>query len=330
MPNPARLFRDEDADLGELAGERVAVLGYGNQGRSQAQNLRDSGVVPVVGVPRDASRDRAVADGFRVAGPGEAARGASICLLLAPDEALPALFETSLRPALRDGQLLIFASGYAVAFERIAVPDGVDLALLAPRMFGPGVREHFLSGEGFPAFVGVERDASGRAWPRTLAVAKAIGATRGGCLELSFAQEAALDLFNEQAFGPAFGMVLTHACQTLVDAGIPPEAAMLEILHSGEFAYALERMRSEGVIEQMEHHSRTSQYGAMTRAIRFLDLDLRPRMDAVLDDIRSGRFAAEWGEEERAGAPNFEKLRAARTHHPLAEWDRRTRKLFER
>jgi ketol-acid reductoisomerase len=330
MATAPRVFWDADADLGQLEGERVAVLGYGNQGRSQAQNLRDSGVSLVVGVPRDESREAALSDGFAVAEVEVAAAGASICLVLLPDEALPDLFATKLRAALRAGQLLIFASGYAVAFERIALPGGVDLALVAPRMFGPGVRERFLSGEGFPAFVGVERDTSGRAWPLALAVAKAIGATRGGCLELSFAQEAALDLFNEQAFGPAFGVVLTNACQTLVDAGIPPEAAMLEILHSGEFAYALERMRREGVIEQMEHHSRTSQYGAMTRAIRFLDLDLRPRMDAVLEDIRSGRFAEEWSREERAGALNFEKLRAARAHHPLVEWDRRTRKLFDR
>lgn len=330
MTQEPRLFRDTDADLSELDGERVAVLGYGNQGRSQALNLRDSGVELSVGVPQDESRELARAEGFAVLAPEAAVAAASICLMLVPDEVLPELFETSVRSVLREGQLLIFASGYSVAFKRVAIPDAVDLALVAPRMFGPGVRERFVTGEGFPAFIGVEHDASGRAWPRSLAIAKAIGATRGGCLELSFAQEATLDLFNEQAFGPAFGMVLTHACQTLVDAGIPAEAAMLEILHSGEFAYALERMRSEGVIEQMEHHSNTSQYGAMTRAIRFLDLDLRPRMDGVLEDIRSGRFAEEWGEEERAGAPNLAKLRAARVHHPLAEWDRRTRKLFDR
>ncbi len=329
MDETPRLFRDDDADLGHLAHERVAVLGYGNQGRSQALNLRDSGVDPVVGVPDDGSRRRAIDEGFSVADPAAAVSDATLCLVLAPDEALPALFDT-LAGDLHTGQLLIFASGYAVAFDRVRVPEGLDLGLVAPRMFGPGVREHYLSGAGFPAFVAVERDATGRAWPRTLAVAKAVGATRAGCLELSFAQEAALDLFNEQAFGPAFGMVLTHACQTLVDAGFPPEAALLEILHSGEFAYALERMRNEGVIEQMEHHSRTSQYGAMSRAIRFLDLDLRPRMEGVLDDIQSGRFAREWAEEEGAGAPNLEKLRAARVHHPLAAWDRRTRERFGR
>ncbi len=183
----------------------------------------------------------------------------------------------------------------------------------------------------FPRSSASSRITAGRHGPAPWrSLAKAIGATRGGCLELSCAQEAALDLFNEQAFGPAFGMVLTNACQTLVDAGFPPEAVLLEILHSGEFAFSLERMRSEGVIEQMEHHSRTSQYGAMTRAIRFLDLDLRPRMEGVLEDIQSGRFAAEWGEEEAAGAPNLEKLRAARVHHPLAAWDRRTRERFRR
>jgi len=306
----------------------VGVLGYGNQGRSQALNLRDSGIHVAVGTPDDDSRKRAAAEGFEARSLGEVAEERDWLLLLLPDEELPALFENCVRPGLAPGKALTFASGYAIAFGRVAPPGDIDVTLLAPRMFGPGVRERFVRGEGFPAFLGVHADVSGRAWPRLLALAKGIGATRGGCLELSFAQEAALDLFNEQAFGPAFGHVLTSALQTLVEAGFPPEAALLEILHSGEFAYALERMRREGVIAQMEHHSHTSQYGAMTRAIRFLDLDLRSRMRGILEDIQSGRFADEWQAEREAGLENFAKLRAAREHHPLCQWDRRTRALF--
>lgn len=323
-----RVYRDADADLAELRGQRVAVLGYGNQGRSQAQNLRDSGIEVVVGAPEDDSRARAAADGFVPVPLARAAAAGDLLLLLLPDEELPRLFETEIRSRLRHGAGLVFASGYAVAFDQIALPEVADVLLLAPRLFGPGVRERYLAGTGFPSFVSVHRDVSGRAWPRLLALAKAIGSTRAGCLELSFRDEAALDLFNEQGFGPAFGHVLVSALATLVEAGFPPEAALLELLHSGEFEYALEAMRREGVMEQMEHHSHTSQYGAMTRAIRFLDLDLRGRMAAVLDDIRSGRFAEEWRAERAAGLPNYEKLRAARKHHPLHDWDRRTRALF--
>ena len=324
-PEP-RIYRDEDADLAALDGEAVALVGYGNQGRSQALNLRDSGVEVRVATAADETRERARRDGFAPSDAATALAGAGIVSLLVSDEVLPSVFGEEIAPRLAPGQGLIFASGYALAFGEIEIPDAVDIALVAPRMFGPGVRERFVAGEGFPAFVSVERDASGAAWPRTLAYAKAIGATRGGCLELSARDEAALDLFNEQAFGPAFGAVLLNACQTLVDAGFPPEAVLVEILHSGEFAYALERMRREGVIEQMEHHSHTSQYGAMTRAIRFLGLGLREPMDGVLEEIRSGRFAEEWREEQRAGLPNFEKLRAARQPHPLRRWDERTRR----
>lgn len=328
MGDAPKLYRDADADLAVLEDLCVAVLGYGNQGRSQALNLRDSGVEVIVASLADESAVMAREDGFEPTSLADATARGQVLLFLVPDEQMPQVFENSLRPGLSAGDTLIFASGYAIAFERIAPPAEIDIALVAPRMFGPGVRERYLSGEGFPAFVAVEHDASGGAWARTLAIAKAIGATRGGALELSFQQEATLDLFNEQAFGPAFGMVLTNAVATLVDAGIPAEAALLEILHSGEFAYALERMRREGVIEQMEHHSQTSQYGAMTRAIRFLDLDLRGRMEGVLENIRSGDFAREWAEEQRTGCENLGKLRAAREQHPLRRWDRLTRALF--
>jgi len=328
MRSAPRVYHDADADLGELMGLRVAVLGYGNQGRSQALNLRDSGVDLLVGAPEDGSRARAAGDGFAPVSLAEAAERGDWLLLLLPDEELPELFEADIRPRVAAGNGLVFASGYAVAFGSIPVPEGVDVVLLAPRLFGPGVRERFEQGVGFPSFVGVHRDVSGRAWPRLLALAKAIGSTRAGCLELSFRDEAALDLFNEQGFGPAFGHVLVSALQTLVEAGFPPETALLELLHSGEFEYALERMRREGVMEQMEHHSHTSQYGSMTRAIRFLDLDLRSRMAAILADIQSGQFAEEWRAERAAGLPNYEKLRAARKQHPLHEWDQRTRALL--
>jgi ketol-acid reductoisomerase len=322
------VYRDADARLDALAGERVAVLGYGNQGRSQALNLRDSGLDVRIGVRADETRARATADGFAALEPADAVAEADVVMLLLPDEVMPEVFEAQVRPALRPGACVEVASGYNVAFGLVDPPASVDVVMVAPRMIGPGVRELFLAGQGFPSFVAVHRDASGRARERMLALARGIGSTRAGCLELSCADEAALDLFNEQGFGPAFGLALTSALQTLVDAGFPPEAVLLEILHSGELAYTLGRMVREGVVDQMNHHSHTSQYGSMTRAIRFLDVDLRSRMERVLDEIRSGAFAREWSEERRNGMPLYTKLREARLQHPVRSWEQQVRAAF--
>ena len=322
------VYRDADAHLEALAGERITVLGYGNQGRSQALNLRDSGLDVVVGVRNDETRTRAAAEGFPVLEPADAVARADVVMLLVPDEVMPELFEAQVRPHLRKGACVDVASGYNVAFGTVDPPADADVVMVAPRMIGPGVRELYLAQKGFPSFVAVHRDATGRARERMLALARGIGSTRAGCLELSCADEAALDLFNEQGFGPAFGMALTNAIQTLVDAGFPPEAVLLEILHSGELAYTLGRMVSDGIVDQMNHHSHTSQYGSMTRAIRFLDLDVRSRMERVLEEIRSGAFAREWGEERRNGMPLYTKLREARLEHPVRRWEQRVREAF--
>jgi len=324
----ATVYRDADARFETLAGERIAVIGYGNQGRSQALNLRDSGLDVVIGVRADETRTRAAADGFAAVEPAEATAQAQVVMLLLPDEVMPEVFEEQVRPQLRAGTCVEVASGYNVAFGHLDPPAGADVVMVAPRMIGPGVRELFVAGRGFPSFVAVHRDATGHARERMLALARGIGSTRAGCLELSCADEAALDLFNEQGFGPAFGMVLTHAMGTLVDAGFPPEAVLLEILHSGELAYTLGRMVSDGIVDQMDHHSHTSQYGSMTRALRFLDLDVRPRMERVLAEIRSGAFAAEWSAERRSGMPLYTKLREARLQHPVRRWERQVRAAF--
>jgi ketol-acid reductoisomerase len=322
------IYHDDDADLGTLAGERIAIIGYGNQGRSQALNLRDSGLDVAIGAIRDATRERAEAEGFAVADIAEAVAGADVVMLLVPDEIMAALFERDVRPALRRGACVDFASGYNVAFGLIVAPRQADVVMVAPRMIGPGVRERFEAGRGFPSFVGVHQDATGRARARMLALAKGIGSTRGGCLELSFADEAALDLFTEQGFGPAFGVALMTAVQTLVEAGFPPEAVLIELILSGELAYSLERIVRDGMLPQMEHHSHTSQYGSLTRGVRFADLEFRPRMQRVLEEIRSGAFAKEWSEEQRTGLKTFEALKEARRKMPFTAWEERTRAGF--
>ncbi len=322
-----RILRDADADLGALEGERIVVLGYGNQGRSQARNLRDSGLPVIVGNAADTYAELARGDGFEVLPIAEATRSASAGLLLLPDEVMPEVYATEIAPGLQRGDLLDFASGYNVAFGRIVPPEGVDTVLIAPRMIGPGVRDRYVDGSGFPSFVGVHRDATGRARARLLALAHALGSTRAGCIEVSMHDEATLDLFTEQGFGPAFGRVLMTAIDVLVEAGYPPEAVLLELYLSGELAYTFGKIREVGMLRQMDFHSRTSQYGSVTRSGKFADLDgeLRKRMGGVLEEIRSGGFAEEWSEQQATAGPLLEKIRAAREGLPLAEWERRTR-----
>src|SRR5882672_2428380 len=310
----ATVFHDEDADLAALAGETVAIVGYGNQGRSQALNLRDSGLRVIVGNIGDAARERAVTDGFEALDVDAAVRRADVVMLLVPDEVMPEVYRRDVAPGLRPGACVSFASGYNVAFELIVPGRDLDVVLLAPRMIGPGVRDRYVQGRGFPSFVAVHQDASGRARARMLA--------------LTMAQEAHLDLFTEQGFGPAFGLALRQSIELLIEQGYPPEAVLMELYMSGELAYSAERFVDTGLIAQMDFHSHTSQYGSMTRSARLMDLDLRPRLLAALEDIRSGRFAAEWTAEQRAGMPLYNQMKAMRDHIPLAEWERKARRAF--
>ncbi|MGH7790246.1 MAG: ketol-acid reductoisomerase [Candidatus Binatia bacterium] len=324
----ATIFHDEDADLAALSGERIAIIGYGNQGRSQALNLRDSGLDVIVGNIGDAARERATAEGFTALDIPAAVAAAQVVMLLIPDEVMPEVYARDVAPQLADGAALSFASGYNIAFGLVAPDAGLDVVLLAPRMIGVGVRDTFVAGRGFPSFVGVHQDATGRAQARLLALAKGVGSTRAGCLEMSMADEAALDLFTEQGFGPAFGAVLTSAIEMMIEAGYPPEAVLMELYMSGELAYTAQHFVDTGIIDQMDFHSHTSQYGSMTRGVRFADIDLKSRMRAALDDIRSGAFAAEWQQEQASGGERFEQLRALRRFHPLNEWEQQTRSAF--
>lgn len=322
------VYYDDDADLSVLQNRTIAVLGYGNQGRAQALNLRDSGLTVVVGVRADSTRDQAAEDGFATLSISQAAGQAHVMLLLVPDEVMPRVFDTEIAPALSEGRTLCFASGYNVAFGLIEAPPGVDVVMVAPRMIGAGVRQRYLEGKGFPSFIGIHQDATGSALETVLALARGIGSTRCGAMMLTFAQEAALDLFTEQAFGPAFGQVLLSAIQTLLDAGYPVEAVMTELILSGEFAYSMQKIVELGFFGQMDLHSHTSQYGSMTRSLRFASPQLSETMRQVLGEIETGAFADEWTAEQEAGLVVFNQIREMRETHPIAEWERRTRLAF--
>jgi len=327
----AQIYHDDDADLGVLEDQTVALVGYGNQGRSQALNLRDSGVNVIVGNIRDQAAQRAKEDGFSVASIAEACEQADVVMMLIPDEIMPETFKSHVAPSLAPGNLVVFASGYNIAFNLITPPSHVDVALVAPRMIGIGVRETFVAGNGFPSFVGVHHDATGNARARMLAIAKGIGSTRAGCIDMSMHDEASLDLFTEQAFGPAFGRVLMTAIELLIEAGYPPEAVLLELYLSGEFAYSFDKMREVGMMKQMDFHSRTSQYGTVTRGARFMALGepIKEKMSEVLEEIRSGSFADEWSNQQPTATALFDQIRKFRDNMPIAKWDETARTAFK-
>lgn len=323
----ARIYYDPDTDLGHLAGATVAVLGYGNQGRAQALNLRDSGVRVVVGNVRDASWDRAAVDGFEILPLAEAAARADVLMLLVPDEVQREVYERELAPRLRAGQALSFAHGYNIRYGLIAPPPNVDVFMVAPRMIGVKVREAFAAGGGVPAFVAVAQDATGRALQRALALARGIGATRAGVIECTFAEETELDLFTEQGLWPFVLKLFLQAYEFLVEQGFPPEMVVLELYGSGEAAEIFHQMAQTGFFRQMSFHSHTSQYGTLTRQPRLDASALRRAMQQALDEIRNGEFAREWAAEQQAGYPLFERLKREALAHPMNEVEKKVAAL---
>lgn len=322
-----KFYHDEDADVALLEDRTIAVLGYGHQGRAQALNMRDSGIGNVVvGNIQDEYWDQALEDGFRVLAPAEAAQRADIVLVLLPDEVAPLVYEEEVADTLREGKALVFASGYNLTYRHIQPPDFVDVIMIAPRMLGQGMRELFLKGAGFLSFVSVEQDASGQGRPLAVALAKAIGSTKAGVMELTAAQETHLDLFMEQAFGPLLGAAITTTYQIGVEAGFPPEAVVLELYMSGEMAYVFKAMAELGLMKQARLHSLTSQFGGMIRSVALNREEIERNMREALDDILSGAFAREWEEERKAGYPSFTFMREmSDEEHPLTVVEERLR-----
>jgi ketol-acid reductoisomerase len=324
------VIRDVDADLRPLRERTVAIVGYGNQGRAQALNLRDSGVRVLIGSIADASAAQARDEGFTVLDIGAACEQADVIALLIPDEVQRDLYARAIAPRLRPGHTLDFAHGYNIHFGLIRPPQTVDVIMVAPRMIGINVRRSFERGGGVPAYLAVAQDASGTARAVALAWAKGIGATRAGVLETTFAQETELDLFAEQGVWPIIMRDLLLSYDVLVEAGFPPEMVALELYGSGEAAEIFHQMARIGVIEQMRLHSQTSQYGTLSRGPRMLPDETRERLREALREIRSGAFAAEWRAEQEGGYQRFEALRRAARAHGINQAEVLGRKLLAR
>jgi ketol-acid reductoisomerase len=313
----AKVYYEKDADPGLITGRKVAIIGYGSQGHAHALNLRDSGVDVRVGL-RDSSTSRAKAEaaGLRVTSIAEAAREADVIMILAPDTEQQATYRADIEPALKAGDAILFAHGFNVRFGLISGPEGVDVAMVAPK--GPGhlVRRTYEGGGGVPALVAVAQDATGKAHDLALSYANAIGATRAGVLETTFAEETETDLFGEQVvLCGGLTSLIQAGFETLVEAGYQPESAYFECLH--EVKLIVDLMYEHGIAGMRYSISDTAEYGDLTRGPRVISSAVREEMRTILDEIQSGRFADEWIAENRAGRPRFTQLREEGREHPI-------------
>ena len=311
----ARMYYDNDADSKALEGQTVAIIGYGSQGHAHALNLHESGVDVVVGLaPGSKSREIAADAGLKVMDVADAVKAADVVMILVPDTAQKAVYDDEIGPNLRAGHLLMFAHGFNIHFGRIDPPGIVDVAMVAPK--GPGhlLRSVYQAGGGVPALFAVHRDQSGTARDRTLAYARAIGSTRAGVLETTFAEETETDLFGEQSVlcGGTAALV-KMAFETLVEAGYQPELAYFETMH--ELKLIVDLMYRGGLNFMRFSVSDTAEYGDYVSGPRIIDGHVRETMQQVLKEIQDGTFADRWIAENESGRVEFERLRAADRAH---------------
>jgi ketol-acid reductoisomerase len=322
------MFYDDDADLSVIQGRNVAVLGYGSQGHAHALSLRDSGVDVRVGLPEGSkSRAKAEAEGLRVLTPGEACEEADLIVILAPDHVQRKLYAESVEPNLVDGDALFFGHGFNIRFGYIQPPAGVDVAMVAPK--GPGhlVRREYTAGRGVPVLVAVENDASGKAWDLALAYAKGIGGLRAGGIKTTFTEETETDLFGEQAvLCGGMSELVMYGFEVLTEAGYQPEVAYFECLH--ELKLIVDLMYEGGIAKQRWSVSDTAEYGDYVSGPRLIDDSVKGRMEDILGDIKSGKFAQRFIDDQDAGAPEFKELRARGEQHPIEATGRDLRKLM--
>jgi ketol-acid reductoisomerase len=313
----AKIYYDQDADLDALKGKKVAIIGYGIQGRGQGLNLRDSGVDVIVAQRKGGKNyDIAVEDGFQPVSAEEAAQQADILQILTQDHLQAEIFKKSIAPHLKAGQALLFSHGFNIHFGYIEAPKNVDIYMVAPKGPGALVRTQYLDGGGVPALVAIHQDYTGDAMKNALAYAKAIGGTKGGVLETNFKEETETDLFGEQAvLCGGLSELIRAGYDTLVEAGYQPEMAYFECLH--EVKLITDAIFAEGISGMHRRVSDTAEYGDYSRGKRIVTQSTRDEMKKILQEIRSGAFAKEWIDENKTGRKNYDKMREEADKHPI-------------
>jgi ketol-acid reductoisomerase len=322
------IYYEDSADLANLKGKTVAIIGYGSQGHAHALNLKDSGVDVVVGLrPDSASRKEAEAEGLEVLDVADAASRGDIVMILLPDEKQAEVWENEIKDGIAPGNLLLFAHGFTIHFGQIDPPPGVDVGMVAPK--GPGhlVRRQFTEGRGVPCLVAIHRDETGKSRDLILAYAKGIGGMRVGVIETTFKDETETDLFGEQSVLCGGATELVRAgFETLVEAGYDPRLAYFECLH--ELKLIVDLMYEKGITGMRDSISNTAEYGDLTRGPRVIGDETRAAMKKILADIQSGEFAKEWIAENRAGQENFQRMRSEQQGHQVEKVGSDIRSMF--
>lgn len=312
------MIRDADIDPAPLTGKTVAIIGFGNQGRAQALNLRDGGVAVAVGLrPGSLRANAARAEELEVMRPSDAAAAADVLMLLAPDEHLPAIYE-EVAPCLRPGAALGFSHGLAIHFGHIRPRADLDVFMVAPKGPGTALRSLYQAGKGMVALAAVAQDNTGTAWPLALAYARALGCGRAGVIRSTFEEECVADLFNEQAVvWGAVPAILEAGFDTLVGAGVQPEVAYLECV--SELKLLADLVEARGIAAMREAISNTAELGAHVGGPKLVDEHVRSAMRAVLADVREGRFTDALREEAAAGYPELRAARRAASQSALEQ-----------
>jgi ketol-acid reductoisomerase len=325
---PAKIYYDQDADLGLLKGKKIAIVGYGSQGHAHALNLRDSGQDVVVGLYKGSrSWSKAEKDGVRVATVGDAAQMADIVMVLLPDQVHRSVFEESIRAALSRGKMLMVAHGFSIHFNQIVPPPDVDVAMIAPKAPGHVMRDLFTQGPGVPALLAVQQDVSGKARDVALAYGRGVGCTRAGVIETTFKEETETDLFGEQSvLCGGVSALIKAGFETLVKAGYQPEVAYFECMH--EMKLIVDLFYQGGLAYMRYSVSDTAEYGDYTRGPRIVNDETRAEMQKILREIQSGQFAREWVLENQANRAGFLAMRRVEADHQIEEVGKRLRSMM--
>jgi ketol-acid reductoisomerase len=325
---PAKIYYDQDADLGLLKGKKIAIMGYGSQGHAHALNLRDSGQDVVVGLYKGSkSWAAAEKDGLKVAPVDDAARQGDVVMILLPDQTQRQVFEESIRSGLGKGKMLMFAHGFNIHFNQVVPPPDVDVAMIAPKAPGHVMRDLFTQGPGVPALVAVQQDVSGKAKDLALAYGKGVGCTRAGVIETTFKEETETDLFGEQTtLCGGISHLIKAAFETLVEAGYQPEVAYFECMH--EMKLIVDLFYQGGLAYMRYSVSDTAEYGDYTRGPRIVTEQTKAEMRKILGEIQSGAFARDWVLENQANRASFLATRKRDADHQIEEVGTRLRAMM--
>jgi ketol-acid reductoisomerase len=325
----AKIYHDADADLKVLKGKKVAVIGFGSQGKAQSMCMRDSGLDVVVGLRKGGkSWDDAKQNGMKVAPVADAVKGADVIMILIPDEVQGKVWKEEIAPNLKEGSAIDFAHGFAITFGVIKPPKNVDVIMMAPKSPGPMERQVYLEGFGVPALIAVEQDFTGNAKQIALCLAKGLGATKAGVIETTFKEEATSDLFGEQAVLCGGVTALIEAgFDTLVKRGYQPEIAYFECLH--EVKLIVDLIQKGGMMHMWTSVSNTAEYGGLSTRDKVINAESKKAMEGLLDDILAGKFAKEWMKDANGGMKKLQSMEKKEAESNIEVVGKEIRSLFE-